>query len=183
MGAIDGRTPEDAAPIGLSNAKIHLYVRETTSKWRNLGAARLTIMRPSHTDQADGAGSEQVSFSTKDENSGGPAVVTSSGASQAEKHNLRAPGSGQASASDKRVLVTSKKSGETLLDVTLGDTCFERVARTGIAVSVWETTLSEEGHVAKQGGVIGGKFKVYMLQMSSEAETAYTFGIVGRFRY
>ncbi|KAA6412253.1 MAG: hypothetical protein FRX48_04405 [Lasallia pustulata] len=38
--------PPGAAPLGLSNAKIRLYIRETASKWRDMGSARLTITRP-----------------------------------------------------------------------------------------------------------------------------------------
>jgi hypothetical protein len=76
-------------------------------------------------------------------------------------------------------VIHGKKNGDVLLDVCLGESCFERVARTGIAVSVWEQFDS----IAKQGGVAGGSFSIYMIQMKSEAETAYTFGLVGKLRY
>jgi len=82
---------------------------------------------------------------------------------------------------EKRILIRGKTCSEVLLDVCLGESSFERVARTGIAVSVWEG--SEGGTVGKQGGVIGGSFRVYMIQMKSEAEAAYTFGMVGKLRY
>ena len=42
---------------------------------------------------------------------------------------------------EKRILVTGKTRGETLLDAQLGESCFERVARIGIAVSVWEDVV------------------------------------------
>ncbi|MCJ1424823.1 hypothetical protein MMC29_002711, partial [Sticta canariensis] len=42
-----GGDASKVAPIGLSNAKIRLYTRETASRWRDMGSARLTIMRPS----------------------------------------------------------------------------------------------------------------------------------------
>ncbi|KAK6442139.1 hypothetical protein LTR95_001642 [Oleoguttula sp. CCFEE 5521] len=87
---------------------------------------------------------------------------------------------------EKRVLVQGKTQGEVLLDATLGETCFERVARTGIAVSVWEELVGangEKGHVGHQGGVLGARATVYMVQMKSERDTAYTFGLVGKLRY
>ncbi|KAI9668554.1 MAG: hypothetical protein M1831_000993 [Alyxoria varia] len=80
---------------------------------------------------------------------------------------------------EKRVLITGKTKGETLLDVTLGEGSFERVARTGIAVSVWEG----KSEVGKQGSVLVSRVRVFMVQMKSEAETAYTFSLVGRLRY
>ena len=162
-----------ADKMGLSNAKIRLYIRETASRWRDMGSARLTIMQPTaltlHPGFADGA-----------------------------KH-----------LKEKRVLVNGKTKGEVLLDVQLGESCFERVARTGIAVSVWEDVVGPNGEVGVVnaiGGVAGGRVRVYMiqvchivrcndnraadlemtliaLQMKSEAETAYTFSIVGKLRY
>ncbi|MCJ1249102.1 hypothetical protein MMC30_006325 [Trapelia coarctata] len=145
----DGKLGAAGGPIGLSNAKIRLYVRETASKWRDLGSARLTIMRPT--------------------NAAHPLLVVP---------GQQGPKQG---ASDKRIVVIGKAKGETLLDVTLGESCFERVARTGIAVSVWETF--EGGMAAKEGGVVGGRLRVFMIQMKGEAETAYTFSIVGKLRY
>ncbi|KAL9119300.1 MAG: hypothetical protein Q9187_004147 [Circinaria calcarea] len=119
-----------SSPLGLSNAKIRLYIRETASKWRDLGSARLTIMRPTNSS-----------------------------------HPLLTPASAQRNAQsqdEKRILVRGKAADTLLLDVTLGESCFERVARTGIAVSVWEAF--EGGMVQKEGGVVGGSLKVYMIQ-------------------
>jgi hypothetical protein len=81
------------------------------------------------------------------------------------------------------------------LDVTLGESCFERVARTGIAVSVWE---DRTGPVIS-GGVLASKADTYMIQHKTvsllikfeapstnseqERECAYTFGLVGKLRY
>ena len=50
-----------------------------------------------------------------------------------------------------------------------------------IAVSVWEE--NEGGAMPKKGGVTVGSSKIYMIQMKSEAEAAYTFGLVGKSRY
>ena len=163
----------NAAPIGLSNAKIRLYIRESASKWRDLGAARLTIMRPtnaSHPVAPSVSGHRPSSSSSsppssREGSSGGPAEAAE------QKGTAFGIGAGGAaspgrrqSANDKRIVVIGKGKGDTLLDVTLGETCFERVARTGIAVSVWENF--EGGMVAKEGGVVGGRLRVFMVQVS-----------------
>jgi hypothetical protein len=84
-------------------------------------------------------------------------------------------------------VLTGKGKGEpVLLDVTLSETCFERVARSGIAVSVWEDHIGEDGTVggvAKTGGVLGATARVFMVQMKSERECAHCFGLLGRLRY
>ncbi|KAE8351265.1 hypothetical protein BDV28DRAFT_23134 [Aspergillus coremiiformis] len=156
--------------IGLSNAKIRLYVRETQSKWRDMGAARLTIM-PATTEPRR----PEAATGGPDDASTGVEGVDGS-----------PPASGAASPrrtidSEKRILIRGKTRGEVLLDVCLPESSFERVARTGIAVSVWEET--EGGTMPKKGGVTGGTSKIYMIQMKSEAEAAYTFGLVGKLRY
>jgi len=171
-GSIADTNGGKAAPIGISNAKIRLYIRETASRWRDMGSARLTIMRPTSTDGL-----------------------------QPPRPQAR---------NEKRIVVNGKTKGEVLLDATLGESCFERVARTGIAISVWEDVKGPNGEVGvvnAVGGVGGGRAVVYMvqvrfrfpdfgfysekgtvadcdkLQMKSEAETAYTFSIVGKLRY
>lgn len=124
-----GGDASKVAPIGLSNAKIRLYSRETASRWRDMGSARLTIMRPSS-----------------------PTLM---------------PG-GPSRASEKRIVINGKTKGEVLLDVQLGESCFERVARTGIALSVWEDVVGpngEVGVVGAVGGVGGGRARVYMIQV------------------
>ncbi|KAG8528848.1 uncharacterized protein KY384_006537 [Bacidia gigantensis] len=135
--------------LGLKDAKIRLYIRETASKWRDMGSARLTILQP-------------------------------------EKPGVGPDGRPLNGVHQKRILVTGKTKGETLLDAQLGESCFERVARTGIAVSVWEDVIGPNGEIGVAGavgGVAGGRAKVYMVQMRSEAETAYTFSLVGKLRY
>lgn len=126
------------APIGLSNAKIRLYIRETASKWRDMGSARLTIMRA-------------------ERNNTGPDGRPLSSYGHQPLH-------------EKRVVVHGKTKGEVLLDAQLGESCFERVARTGIAMSVWEDVVGpngEVGVVGAVGGVAGGRAKVYMIQVCS----------------
>lgn len=162
--------------IGLSNAKIRLYMRETQTKWRDMGAARLTIMPA--TDGTDKAAS------------GPPQSSASSSTTRAvDSHEPR-----------KRILIHGKTRNEVLLDVSLGESSFERVARTGIAVSVWEekSATSKDsifggnsngsgsgggGGMPERGGVTGGTYRIYMVQMKSEAEAAYTFGLVGKLKY
>ncbi|KAL1860894.1 hypothetical protein Plec18170_001408 [Paecilomyces lecythidis] len=155
--------------IGLSNAKIRIYLRESQSKWRDLGAARLTIMPASPAPsrpQTSGGPSEEGNMNSESSDSSRPPSVS------APRREM---------VSEKRIIVHGKTRGEIILDVCLGESAFERVARTGIAVSVWEE--NEGGTVAKEGGVTGGSFKIYMIQMKTEAETAYTFGLVGKLRY
>lgn len=122
--------------MGLSNAKIRLYIRETASRWRDLGSARLTIMQPT-----------PPPLTTLHPDSGGGVA-----------RHLK----------EKRVVVNGKTKGEVLLDVQLGETCFERVARTGIAVSVWEDVVGPNGElgvVNAVGGVGAGRARVYMIQV------------------
>ena len=124
------------APLGLSNAKIRLYARETASKWRDMGSARLTIMRPEK--------------------------------NESELNGRPTSSSGYQGMNEKRIVVTGKTKGEVLLDVQLGESCFERVARTGIAISVWEDVVGpngEVGVVGAVGGVSGGRANVYMIQV------------------
>jgi hypothetical protein len=118
--------PRLGTPLGIQNAKIRLYIRETAGKWKDLGSARLMILLPPRPDGS----------------------VTP---------NPRTMGM------EKRVLVYGKSKGELLLDVTLGESAFERVARTGIAVSVYK----ENEQIGAAGGVLMAKTTVYMVQMKS----------------
>ena len=145
------------APAGITNTKCRLYERESLKKWRDLGGARLTIMLPSPHPSAPGSPSSLQ----------------------------RSPGV-RDHTQERRILVTSKKEGQTLLDVTLSETCFERVARSGIAVSVWEDNVDENGEVgqvSKTGGVNGARARVFMIQMKTEREAAYCFSLLGKMRY
>ena len=141
-----GGLSKPAAAIGLSNAKIRLYVRETASKWRDLGSARLSIMPPatSPLQSPDGGGGGGGGFEKV--RGGGPL----------------------GRANEKRIVIHGKTKGEVLLDVQLGEHCFERTARTGIAVNVWEDVVGpngEVGVVGAIGGVGGGRSRVYMIQV------------------
>ncbi|KAF2204004.1 hypothetical protein GQ43DRAFT_496741 [Delitschia confertaspora ATCC 74209] len=144
------------APLGITNMKVRLYERSSKSKWDDMGRGRLSIMLP---DPATTLAKER-------QGQGGP--------------GLRDP------SQEKRILVVGKTHGETLLDVTLGESCFERIARTGIAVSVWEDvvgTNGELGGVAAVGGVSGARARVFMIQMTAERQCAYAFSLLGKQRY
>ncbi|KAF1819740.1 uncharacterized protein K489DRAFT_325118 [Dissoconium aciculare CBS 342.82] len=141
--------PRLGTPIGITNAKIRLYIRESTHKWRDLGSARLTVMLPPQQDPTVAANPKTTGL-------------------------------------EKRVLIYGKHQNEVLLDATLGEQCFERIARTGIAVSVWQENTGpngEVGYAEAVGGVGSAKSRVFMVQMKSERDAAYTFGMVGKLRY
>lgn len=123
--------PRLGTPLGVTNTKIRLYIRENASKWKDLGSARLTVMLPPRQES---------------------------------------PANPKLTGMEKRVLVYGKSKGELLLDVTLGESAFERVARTGIAVSVYEESVGpngEVGRVGAVGGVLSARTVVYMVQMKS----------------
>jgi hypothetical protein len=125
--------PSMGTPVGITNAKIRLYARETDSKWRDMGSARLTIMLPPRPRQ----------FDPSNPNPNGLA---------------------------KRVFICDKSKGGVLLDVTLFENSFERVQRTGIAVTVWEELRGPNGEVgraAATGGVSSSRTKTYLIQMKS----------------
>jgi hypothetical protein len=176
---------KDADGIGLSNAKIRVYVRESASKWRDMGAARLTIMpappknppsRPS-TAVSSRSDSSATAAAQVDRESSHDSASGSSPPASSDTSPRRSP---LPLEPEKRILIHGKTRGETLLDVCLPEGAFERIARTGIAVSVRE---ENEGAMAKKGGVTAGSQRVYMIQMKSEAEATYTFGLVGKLRY
>ncbi|CCX33637.1 Similar to hypothetical protein [Tuber melanosporum Mel28]; acc. no. XP_002836656 [Pyronema omphalodes CBS 100304] len=85
---------------------------------------------------------------------------------------------------EKRVVIVNKKGTTVHLDVILGESAFERVARTGIAISIL-TGEGEEDGTGKPGdtGGLGAKNTVYMMNMKSDAEAAFTFSILGKLRY
>ncbi|KAI4248889.1 MAG: hypothetical protein L6R40_000901 [Gallowayella cf. fulva] len=141
--------------LGLGNTKIRLYLRESNTRWRDMGSARLTIMLPSPPDLSSGT--------------------------SAAGESMARPSSAHQSANEKRILVHGKTKGEILLDATLGETCFERVGRQGIAVSVWEDIVGpngEVGTVGAVGGVGAGRAKVYMIQVSLTVWTLLLVDII-----
>lgn len=167
------------ASIGLTNAKIRLYCRESLTKWSDMGSARLTILPATPPPPAATSASRPGTGNSINDPSKMPARPGSSaGESQSFLTPPRARPAPVSLKQEKRIVVTAKETGAILIDACLDERCFERVARTGIAVSVWE-----DGGIPKEGGVVGGNIKVYMIQMKNEAEAAYTFGLVGKLRY
>ncbi|TGZ78957.1 hypothetical protein EX30DRAFT_397469 [Ascodesmis nigricans] len=81
-----------------------------------------------------------------------------------------------------RIIITNKKGTRLFLDEVLGETAFERVQRTGIAINILEKEGDEDGVVEASGG-IGAKNQIFMMWMKGEAEAAYGFSILGRHRY
>lgn len=159
------------APLGtIASIKARLYIRESNNRWRDLGQTKLNIMQPgppptprtpiSPTAEGSpgaGAASTAPSSSTNSStahsaNSAPPVMVTTT------THSPR----GLQTGPQKRILVLGKTKGEPLLDVTLGESSFERVGRTGVAVSVWERI---DAPVAARGGVAPAVVKTYMLQV------------------
>ncbi|KAJ5901570.1 hypothetical protein N7495_002098 [Penicillium taxi] len=156
--------------IGLSNSKIRIYLRESASKWRDMGAARLTIM-PAPSSQTSSRPGTAVSG-------------RSSSSGHGDLSGTSPPSSGAATpGSEKRIIIRGKTRGEVLLDACLPESRFERVARTGIAVSVHEENNEGGSPAKKEGGVTTSCQRIYMIQMKSEVEAAYTFGLVGKQRY
>lgn len=117
--------------LGITSAKIRLYLRQTKGKWIDLGSARLSVLQTKGDGDSDAGVKSPFALHT---------------------------------GLEKRILVTSK-AGEVMLDATLGESCFERIARTGIAVSLWEDAVAGGRGVAATGGVAERRMKVYMLQV------------------
>jgi len=76
-----------------------------------------------------------------------------------------ARGGGGLNSREKRVVVRDKKGLETLLDAVLGEACFERIARTGIAIHV---PNEDDGYIPnKVMAKTAGRSAIYMLQVIS----------------
>lgn len=180
---VDPRNPGDGLgpmgpSLGIANAKCRLYVRQPKGgKWQDLGSTRLTIMQKELDQGINTPAMIQTGVEKR-------IVVSGKG-----KSKLGGLGGGGGAG-----------QGAVLLDVTLGESCFERVARTGIAVSVWEDVVGSSGGVAATGGVTEKRIKVYMIQvcsflrvtwwalltlvqMKNERDCAFTFSLLGKLRY
>jgi hypothetical protein len=81
---------------------------------------------------------------------------------------------------EKRIMVTSNKKPDVVfIDRVLGESCFERVMQSGIAVKVWE----EDERITDRGGVVGGRAKTYMFQFPGTKEASWVFNLVGTYRF
>jgi len=81
---------------------------------------------------------------------------------------------------EKRLLIVKNKERDVvLLDSVLGESCFERIMQTGIAVKVW----SEAEVISHTGGVTMGRETLYMMQFPGTREAGWVFGLCGTYRY
>lgn len=164
----------------INNMKIRLYVRKG-QHWENLGAARLSVL-PAPVGADSGK-------STPDRPPPGHGRSSSSVESVGHPGQLRAPRLASSSHTphrihgngrEKRILISRNKGhGVMLLDSVLGESCFERVMQTGIAVKVW----AADETITKTGGVTMGKETLYMMQFPSTKEAGWVFGLCGTYRY
>ncbi|KIW70059.1 hypothetical protein PV04_02370 [Phialophora macrospora] len=172
----------------VNNMKIRLYVRKG-QHWENLGAARLTVLPASPPQSGQTTPKRSVipagtSPNATPGHSRSPSITNPAG--QPSGRGPRLPSSNHTphrvhgNGREKRILITRNKDRDiVLLDSVLGESCFERVMQTGIAVKVW----SEDEAIAHTGGVTLGKERVYMLQFAGAREAGWVFGLVGTYRY
>lgn len=174
----------------VNNMKIRLYLRKG-QQWENLGAARLSVL-PAPTRAWDGvkaAASRSGApvypsppatpgYGRSPSNtpvgqpgqSRGPRLASSSNT----PHRIHGHGH------EKRIFIVKNKEREAvLLDSVLGESCFERIMQTGIAVKVW----NEDAVIGHTGGVTMGRETVYMMQFPGTKEAGWVFGLCGTYRY
>ncbi|ETN46875.1 uncharacterized protein HMPREF1541_01064 [Cyphellophora europaea CBS 101466] len=175
---VPGTSAEAASGGGMvNNMKIRLYVRKGQN-WGDLGSGRLSVLPAlDAAGQALGNGASEISSPTTTPVRGLPGSkgprLASSGHTPHRVH-----GDGR----EKRIVVrkNNKKNTEVvLLDAVLGESCFERVMQTGIAMKVW----TEHQGVAHTGGVMMGREQIYMMQFPGVREAGWVFGLVGSYRY
>lgn len=168
MGMVDA---PDLPPGTIASFQTRLYIRESNNRWRDLGSARMQIMQPSLPASAPPTPGSRPPTANVDTSprahppsapaSNAPSSSTNSSGQSVNSAPAVLTGS---KADQKRVLLLGKTRGEVLLDVTLGESAFEKVARVGVAVNV--ITQLEGGTVAARGGVAGVGVKTYMIQVS-----------------
>ncbi|KIW54896.1 hypothetical protein PV05_07222 [Exophiala xenobiotica] len=181
-------TSADAANGGgmVNNMKIRMYIRKG-QHWENLGAARLSVLPapgvPTSTQASRAAGAASVAPSpaatpshTRSPSNGEPAGDRGPRLPSSSHTPHRVHGNGR----EKRVLIVRNKAPDViLLDAVLGESCFERIMQTGIAVKVWK----EDEIIGHTGGVTMGRETVYMLQFPGTKEAGWVFGLCGTYRY
>lgn len=174
----------------VNNMKIRLYVRKG-QQWENLGAARLSVL-PAPTRGADGV-KAAASRSGAPVNPSPPATPgygrSPSSTPVGQPGQTRGPRLASSSNTphrihghghEKRIFIVKNKEREAvLLDSVLGESCFERIMQTGIAVKVW----NEDAVIGHTGGVTMGRETVYMMQFPGTKEAGWVFGLCGTYRY
>jgi hypothetical protein len=177
----------------VNNMKVRLYVRKG-QHWENLGAARLSVLpAPVVNTDTSGTTTPKRAASTVFEpsppatplHSRSPSTTVPIGLPGQSK-GPRLPSSSNTphrvhgNGREKRILIVRNKEREVvLLDSVLGESCFERIMQTGIAMKVW----SEDEVIGEKGGVMMGREKVYMLQFPGTREAGWVFGLCGTYRY
>ncbi|RMD41048.1 hypothetical protein DV735_g4084, partial [Chaetothyriales sp. CBS 134920] len=180
---VPGTSAEAANGGGMvNNMKIRLYVRKG-QHWENLGPGRLTVM-PAEEERGLSRPGTSGETAAPAPSTATPPRAPPSGAStptrgpqlpSAEHTPNRLHGNGK----EKRIIVRKAKDDNVvLLDATLGESCFERVMQTGIAVKVWD----ENDTIAHKGGVVMGHGRVYMMQFPGTREAGWVFGLCGTYR-
>lgn len=171
--------------------KIRLYVRKG-QQWENLGAARLTVLPAPGQSQESRNVTPHRGGSVVDPS---PPVTPQHGRSPSSVMTVGLPGQNRGprlpsssntphrvhgNGREKRVVIVKNKEKNTvLLDTVLGESCFEKIMQTGIAVKVW----TEDDTIAHTGGVTLGREKVYMMQFPTTKEAGWVFGLCGTYRY
>jgi hypothetical protein len=161
----------------VNNMKIRLYVRKGQN-WANLGSSRLSVL-PAPEAVVEGPRTSSMSETTSQSATPTRGLPGTKGPRLASSGHTphRIHGNGR----EKRIVVrkSKKDSDLILLDAVLGESCFERVMQTGIAVKTW----TENEGVAHTGGVMMGRERIYMMQFAGVREAGWVFGLVGSYRY
>ncbi|KAJ9664705.1 hypothetical protein H2198_000051 [Neophaeococcomyces mojaviensis] len=180
-------TSAEAANGGgmVNNMKIHLFLRQG-QKWEQLGQCLLTVLpvaisttsRPATPETATPPGTAIPSRRTS---TMGPSAMSNN-----QSRHFRLPSSNttphkiHGDGREKRILITSAKRREiVMLDEILGESCFEKIMQTGIAVNVWK----EETEIQEHGGVLTGRSRTYMIQFKTSTEATWVFNMCGTYRY
>ncbi|KAK5047744.1 hypothetical protein LTR84_006409 [Exophiala bonariae] len=175
--------------------KIRLYVRKG-QHWENLGAARLSVL-PVQSTTAQNGGNSGSGTPTRagTVTDGSPPATPAHGRSPSSVMTLGQPGQSRGprlpsssntphrihgNGREKRLLIVKNKDRDfVLLDSVLGESCFERIMQTGIAVKVW----NEAEAISHTGGVTMGRETLYMMQFPGTREAGWVFGLCGTYRY
>ena len=175
--------------------KIRLYVRKG-QHWENLGAARLSVLPVEHaTGQNGGSNGNVTPARSGTITDGSPPATPAHGRSPSSVMTIGQPGQNRGprlpsssntphrihgNGREKRLLIVKNKERDVvLLDSILGESCFERIMQTGIAVKVW----SEAEAISHTGGVTLGRETLYMMQFPGTKEAGWVFGLCGTYRY
>lgn len=160
----------------VNNMKVRLFLRRG-QKWEALGQSLLTVLPAANNTEPTPPDSGNLTPQKSR-----PASIVP----QARGPGFRLPSSSNTphrihgDGREKRILVTSaKRKDVVLLDEVLGESCFEKVMQTGIAINVWK----EDEQVQDWGGVMTGRSRMYMVQFKTSTEASWVFNMCGSYRY